>query len=254
MRITVDGKPIDDPKRSSADIQRCTDVALAKVDIQFGYDNLSSAPRLSVAAQPSSTTVFRESRTAQSFLDGSFRIWDQDRASPIHFRMYTNYSSFVDRAEIRIFEPGRSPQSEPIDVVPILLEDTATWTPDTALFSARHDTLSYVLRAYGTDGNFDETQPQPLWVLYDQARPVDADELEEAWPDPDPALLAGVWRGPPWPAQHRIVERHGQRARLRYPGRSRGVGSGPADPGRRDRQFRQRGNPARKVRTRSKLR
>jgi flagellar motor protein MotB len=31
MRITVDGKPIDDPKRSSADIQRCTDVALAKV-------------------------------------------------------------------------------------------------------------------------------------------------------------------------------------------------------------------------------
>ena len=43
MRITVDGKPIDDPKRSSADIQRCTDVAFANVDIQFGYDNLRSA-------------------------------------------------------------------------------------------------------------------------------------------------------------------------------------------------------------------
>ena len=28
MRITVDGVPIDDPERSSADIQRCTDVAL----------------------------------------------------------------------------------------------------------------------------------------------------------------------------------------------------------------------------------
>ena len=28
MRITVDGKPIDDPDRSSADMQRCTDVAL----------------------------------------------------------------------------------------------------------------------------------------------------------------------------------------------------------------------------------
>jgi len=28
MRITVDGKPIDDPGRSSSDIQRCTDVAL----------------------------------------------------------------------------------------------------------------------------------------------------------------------------------------------------------------------------------
>jgi len=52
MRITVDGEPIDDPKRSSSDIQRCTDVALAKVDIQFGFDNLKSAPRLSVLAQP----------------------------------------------------------------------------------------------------------------------------------------------------------------------------------------------------------
>jgi flagellar motor protein MotB len=189
MRITVDGKPIDDPKRSSADIQRCTDVAFAKVDIQFGYDNLSSAPRLSVAAQPASTTVYREVRTAQSMIDGSFRIWDQDRASPIHFRMYTNYSSFIDRAEIRVFEPGQSPQSEPVDVVPIDLEQTATWSPDTDLFSAQHDKLTYVLRAYGTDGNFDETQPQPLWVLYDQDKPVESEELEQSWPEPDPALL-----------------------------------------------------------------
>ena len=30
MRITVDGVPIDDPKRSSSDIQRCTDVAFAE--------------------------------------------------------------------------------------------------------------------------------------------------------------------------------------------------------------------------------
>ncbi|TMH16053.1 MAG: hypothetical protein E6H64_16345, partial [Betaproteobacteria bacterium] len=28
MHITVDGKPIDDPGRSSSDVQRCTDVAL----------------------------------------------------------------------------------------------------------------------------------------------------------------------------------------------------------------------------------
>ena len=189
MRITVDGKPIDDPKRSSADIQRCTDVAFAKVDIQFGYDNLSSAPRLSVASQPSSTTVSREVRVAQSMLGGGFRMWDQDRASPIHFKMYTNYSSFIERAEIRIFEPDRSPQSEPIDIVPIDLEAMATWMPDTALFSSQHDRLNYVLRAYGTDGNFDETQPQPLWVIYDQAEPVDANELEESWPEPDPSLL-----------------------------------------------------------------
>ena len=43
MRITVDGKPIDDPNRSSSDIQRCTDVALESADIQFGFDNLRSS-------------------------------------------------------------------------------------------------------------------------------------------------------------------------------------------------------------------
>ena len=52
MRITVDGDPFDDPARSSADIQRCTDVALDKADIRFKFDNLQSRPRLGVAAHP----------------------------------------------------------------------------------------------------------------------------------------------------------------------------------------------------------
>ena len=55
MRITVDGEPIDDPNRSSADIQRCTDVALDHANIGFQFDNLKSSPRLSVSAWP--TTV-----------------------------------------------------------------------------------------------------------------------------------------------------------------------------------------------------
>ena len=41
MRITVDGEPIDDPNRSSSDIQRCTDVALEHADILFQFDNLT---------------------------------------------------------------------------------------------------------------------------------------------------------------------------------------------------------------------
>jgi len=189
MRITVDGKPIDDPKRSSSDIQRCTDVALAKVDIQFGYDNLSSAPRLSVAAQPSNTTVVREMQETRPIYGGSFRLADKDKATPIYFRMYTNYSSFIDRAEIRVFGPGRSPRSQPLAIVPIDLEGTAKWTPTVAALSKSHDQHSYVLRAYSEDGNFDETQPQPLWVIYDQAIPVNAEEFKQTWPDPDPELL-----------------------------------------------------------------
>src|SRR5499425_3628249 len=52
MHISVDGKPVDDPNRSSEDIQRCTDVSLDKANIQFHFDNLESKPRLAVAAHP----------------------------------------------------------------------------------------------------------------------------------------------------------------------------------------------------------
>src|SRR5437870_1283796 len=57
MHITVDGKPIDDPNRSSSDVQRCTDVALDNAKIQFRFDNLESRPRLGVAAHPVAVAV-----------------------------------------------------------------------------------------------------------------------------------------------------------------------------------------------------
>ena len=52
MHISVDGKPIDDPDRSSADVQRCTDVALDQAGIRFQFDDLNAEPRLSVSASP----------------------------------------------------------------------------------------------------------------------------------------------------------------------------------------------------------
>ena len=59
MRITVDGKPLDDKGRSSADVQRCTDVALQGADIQFGFDNLEADRRLAVAAEPATVSFYR---------------------------------------------------------------------------------------------------------------------------------------------------------------------------------------------------
>src|SRR5258705_1653937 len=53
MRITVDGKPIDDPGRSSSDIQRCTDVALDNAKIQFRFDTLEARRRPTFTANPS---------------------------------------------------------------------------------------------------------------------------------------------------------------------------------------------------------
>ncbi len=172
MRITVDGEPIDDLKRSSSDIQRCTDVALAKADIQFGFDNLRSVPRLSVLAQPERIAVV-------ALKDGD------TYASEVEFRMYTNYSHFVNRAEIRVFEPSQSLKSEPLDVFDIKADGTATWRPATGSFRAPAKKLAYVLRVYGDDGNFDETEPQALWIDYDNEFPLEEIELSDSVEDPD---------------------------------------------------------------------
>ena len=85
MRITVDGEPIDDPGRSSSDVQRCTDVAMKRADIQFTFDNLTSSPRLSVAASPTVVPMHGDGAGGKT-------------GDPITFRMYANYEHFIDRA------------------------------------------------------------------------------------------------------------------------------------------------------------
>lgn len=176
MRITVDGIPIDDPKRSSSDIQRCTDVAMVNADIQFGFDNMRSAPRLSVTANPPRIKVARE-------------IDRETLVSNVNFRMYTNYSSFIERAEVRVFEAGQSLESEPLAVVDIDPSGVADWEPVAAWFKGPAHQVAYVLRAYGADGNFDETQPQPLWFVYEGLDEFDRDAEPQDF-GPDPEMLA----------------------------------------------------------------
>ena len=193
MRITVDGKPIDDPNRSSSDIQRCTDVALESAEIQFGFDNLRSSPRLSVTAQPSRIDVANDDSGAA-------------RASSVRFRMYTNYSHFVDRAEIRVFRSGQSLESVPVETIDLDIEGTAEWTPQAPDFRAPGDELAYVLRVYGTDDNFDETEPQPLWVVYSDTVPAD-EPLDESGRR---TRVAGrLWAEHTRAAQHWPEQRYG---------------------------------------------
>ena len=171
MRITVDGKPIDDPKRSSSDIQRCTDVAFAGADIEFRYDNLRSSPRLSVTADPARIEVAED--------EAGYR-----QSPPVRFRMYTNYSHFVERAEIRVFRGGQSLEAVPLDTIELDAAGAAEWRPLPDDFQAPGDELAYVLRVYGKDGNFDETRPQPLWIVFG-----DTPTEEEAAAE-EPELLA----------------------------------------------------------------
>src|SRR5262249_50102063 len=158
MHITVDGKPVDDLGRSSSDIQRCTDVALDNANIQVRFDNLESRRRLGVAANPVAAGVSDPG--------------DGLGASVIRFRMYTNYASFIKRAEIRIFDQQQSLQAAPLQIIAVDDDGFAEWHPTTRILAGPSRDLKYLLRAYDPKGNFDETDARPL-RLYREASPGD---------------------------------------------------------------------------------
>ena len=189
MRITVDGEPIDDPGRSSADVQRCTDVAMNEANIQFGFDNLASSPRLSATLSSSVVDVYDAPGE-----DG------EDRAvgEPVHFRMYANYSHFIDRAEIRIFDPHQSTRARPRVVLDVNEQGLATWDVSVERFAGPVREMKYVLRAYGESDTFDETAAQALWLVHDNAsaREPNADQAEPV-DNGAPAMQAAAVDGEP---------------------------------------------------------
>ena len=158
MHITVDGKPVDDLGRSSSDIQRCTDVALDNTNIQVRFDNLESRRRLAVAASPIAVAVSDPG--------------DDPSTSGVHFRMYSNYGSFLKRAEIRIFDQQQSLQAVPLQIVAVGDAGFAEWHPTTQILTGPTRDLKYLLRVYDPKGNFDETDARPL-RLYRATSPRD---------------------------------------------------------------------------------
>ena len=171
MRISVDGKQVDDQNKSIPDVQRCTDVALDHAHIEFKYDNLRAEPRLNVTAWPRSIRYqdLPETEFAENL---------------VRFRLYTNYHSFIKRAEVRVFDEAKSVRDRSVAVIPMNGEGMAEWRANFASFSAPGRKLKYLVRVYDANGNFDETTPQPLWVI-DQIDPSVAKS------DTDKELLAG---------------------------------------------------------------
>ena len=147
MHITVDGKPIDDPGRSSSDIQRCTDVALDSAKIEFHFDNLESRRRLAVAAHPAAVSVSENA---------------DDPGAIVRFRMYNNYAAFIQSAEIRIFDQSQSLEAVPLKIIAANDAGLAEWQPGEETLAGPTRELKYVLRAYDSKGNFDETDARPL--------------------------------------------------------------------------------------------
>jgi flagellar motor protein MotB len=247
MRITVDGEPVDDPNRSSEDVQRCTDVALDRASMQFQFDSLQSRRRLAVVASP--TTIAVHEPTGQPMMDEYAEYDPEDEAvlqerlaesleeqiaaslgqstqeeqatdaeeeqladsleeqpadaqgeqpedsheesgAHVRFRMYTNYRSFIDRAEVRVFESEQSLQATPVTVIALDAAGNAEWQPAPQHLTSQTNELMYVVRAYDKSGEFDETAPQPLWLTRAEKAEEPETEPGKSAPEDDKELLA----------------------------------------------------------------
>lgn len=171
MRITVDGKPVDDPNKSIPDVQRCTDVALEKAAVQFKFDNLDLTPRLNATAWPNSVR----------YQDDAATEFAENR---VQFRTYSNYPGLIDKAEIRIFDKDTSLRDKPLAVIPVDKNGRAEWLAQFDEYKAPGRELKYVLRVYDKENSFDETSAQSIWIL----DKVD-DKLQEH--DAEKELLVG---------------------------------------------------------------
>ncbi|XQW84975.1 OmpA family protein [Thalassotalea piscium] len=136
--VTIDGTPmIAEQSANDADHQRCTDIALDNANVQLQYDNLKIQAALNV------TSVVRH----------------HDDNIIVDFQGYSNYSTFIDKAEIRIFTDNASVQSEPAFIISLDKNNRAKWQSEQVLSTLSLDEpLSYRLRVYNESGQFDETQ------------------------------------------------------------------------------------------------
>lgn len=143
FRISIDGKTVNGKvSKQNADLQRCTDVALDKAKIQLQYNNLTTQPRLNITALPKTADI-----------DGH-----------VQFQGFTNYRSWFQKAEVRLFEIGQSPQATPLAIVPLDSDMSGTWA-DITTTSAK---IAYRLRVYDNNGHFDETKSHTLWLKNDK--------------------------------------------------------------------------------------
>ncbi len=90
-------------------------------------------------------------------------------AKPVRFYAYSNYSSFIEKAEILVFRASDVDLVAPLATVPLAVAAVAEAEWDGALpagYPARvGDELVYLVRAHGADGSIDETYPRRLQLV-----------------------------------------------------------------------------------------
>jgi len=157
MRITVDGQPLHDPGKSIPDVQRCTDVALDKANVRFKYDNLQNKPRLNVTGWPNVISSYDDVDT-------------DDVENQINFTLYSNYPSYFERAEVRVFRAEQSTRDEPVSVVALDKTGKGAWKFDQGTYKAPRLKFKYVMRVYDKDDHFDETAEQDFWIVNEKEK------------------------------------------------------------------------------------
>ncbi len=165
MRITVDGDPIDDPGKSVADVQRCTDVALERANIQVKFDNLDVKPRLNVTAWPTQVRYNDDFNTSTV-------------ENRVFFKLYSNYRHVLTKAEVRLFNAGQSTRANPIDIIELNADGEGEWRAQFEHFEAPKQQLKYVVRVYDEAGRYDQTKAQSLWIV--DSVDADLDETHKA--------------------------------------------------------------------------
>src|SRR5439155_6674286 len=93
-------------------------------------------------------------------------------ASVVHFQMYNNYASFIQRAEIRIFDRGQSLQAVPLETILVDEKGLAEWQPPAGSLPGPVRELKFVLRAYDAKDHFDETEAHQLWLVRESLEAV----------------------------------------------------------------------------------
>jgi flagellar motor protein MotB len=167
MRISVDGEPIDDPYKNIEDLQRCTDVALDRAQIEFKFDNLQLKPRLNITAWPNTIRFADKADT-------------EVKENRVQFRAYSNYPIFIAKYEVRVFDEDQATTDTPIALIALDKNLEGEWLAQLGdTLNAPLRKLKYVLRAYDDQNHFDETRALPLWAvaeLKDNAQAADANK------------------------------------------------------------------------------
>lgn len=161
--VVAGNTPADLQANRRVDVSTATLVAppgVARIDGRFSID----LPDGGVVWATEDPTLSQPSLNVQA--GGSVPFENGRILKPVSFQGYTNYASFMNKIEVRIYRGDDDDLVTPLAIISMPLAGVTKADWDGALPPGLNlragDTLKYMTRAYSADGNFDETTVQSL--------------------------------------------------------------------------------------------